>query len=60
MTSCRGQPYDGALNISGIHNGVQALVKKDESKALMSIVSLIAWIYVYKILPENVQLYKIH
>jgi len=48
MTSCRGQAYDGALNMSGIHNAVQALVKKNESKALISIVSLIAWIYFYK------------
>ncbi len=34
ITSCRGQAYDGASNMSGIRNGVQALIKKEASQAL--------------------------
>ena len=34
ITHCRGQAFDGASNMSGIRNGVQALVKKEASKAL--------------------------
>ncbi|XP_065920227.1 zinc finger MYM-type protein 1-like [Dysidea avara] len=34
ITQCRGQAYDGASNMSGIRNGVQALFKKDEPRAL--------------------------
>lgn len=34
ITKCRGQAFDGASNMSGIRNGVQALVKKEESRAL--------------------------
>ena len=34
LSQCRGQAYDGASNMSGIRNGVQALVKQEESKAL--------------------------
>ena len=30
----RGQAYDGASNRSGVHNGVQALIKGEQSKAL--------------------------
>ena len=33
LSQCRGQDYDGASNMSGIRNGVQALVKQEESKA---------------------------
>ena len=32
--NCCGQAYDGASNMSGIRNGVQALVKGEEPKAL--------------------------
>lgn len=28
ISQCRGQAFDGASNMSGIRNGVQALVKK--------------------------------
>ena len=31
---CRGQAFDGASNMSGIRNSVQALVKKEENRAL--------------------------
>ena len=31
---CRGQAYDGASNMSGIRNGVQALVKREAGRAL--------------------------
>lgn len=31
---CRGQAFDGASNMSGLHNGVQALVKRQQKKAL--------------------------
>lgn len=34
LSQCRGQAFDGASNMSGINNGVQALVKKVESRAL--------------------------
>ena len=30
--NCRGQAYDGASNLSGIYNGIEALVKKEEIK----------------------------
>ena len=33
-SQCRGQAYDGASNMSGIRNGVQALFKQEENKAL--------------------------
>ena len=31
---CRGQAYDGASNMSGVGNEVQALVKREASCAL--------------------------
>ena len=31
---CRGQAYDGASNMSGVRNGVQALVKHEAERAL--------------------------
>lgn len=31
---CRGQAFDGASNMSGVRNGVQALVKREVSRAL--------------------------
>lgn len=34
LSQCRGQAYDRASNTSGIRNGVQALVKQEENKAL--------------------------
>ncbi len=34
ISMCRGQGYDGASNMSGIRNGVQALVKKECDRAL--------------------------
>ena len=34
ISQCRGQAFDGASNMSGIRNGVQALVKREETKAL--------------------------
>ena len=34
LSQCRGQAFDGAGNMSGIKNGVQALIKKDENRAL--------------------------
>ena len=34
LSQCRGKAYDGASNMSRIKNGVQALVKQEESKAL--------------------------
>ena len=34
ISQCRGQAYDGASNMSGIRNGVQALIKREQSKAL--------------------------
>ena len=33
LSQCRGQAYDGASNMSGIRNGVQALFKQEEGKA---------------------------
>ena len=34
LSQCRGQAFDGAVNMSGIRNGVQALVKQEVPKAL--------------------------
>lgn len=34
LSQCRGQAFDGAANMSGLRNGVQALVKKEQEKAL--------------------------
>ena len=34
ISQCRGQAFDGASNMSGIRNGVQALVKEEQSRAL--------------------------
>ena len=34
LSQCRGQAFDGASNMSGIRNGVQALLKKEEERAL--------------------------
>ena len=31
---CRGQALDGAANMRGIRNGVQALLKKEENRSL--------------------------
>ena len=33
VTQCRGQAFDGASNMSGIRNGVQALLKREEPRA---------------------------
>ena len=33
---CRGQAYDGASDMNGVRNGVQALVKREASCAGMS------------------------
>ena len=30
LSQCRDQAFDGALNMSGIRNGVQALIKEEE------------------------------
>ena len=34
ISQCRGQAFDGASNMSGIKNGVQALMKREQCKAL--------------------------
>ena len=34
ITSCIGQAYDGAQNMSGVRNGVQALMKKEAGDCL--------------------------
>ena len=34
LSQCRGQAFDGASNMSGVRNGMQALVKQDENRAL--------------------------
>ena len=34
IAQCRGQAYDGASNMSGVRNGVQALVKREANQAL--------------------------
>ena len=34
LSKCIGQAYDGAANMSGIRNGVQALVKNESNRAL--------------------------
>ncbi len=34
LSQCVGQAFDGAANMSGIRNGVQALVKQESSRAL--------------------------
>ena len=34
ISQCRGQAYDGAYSMSGVRNGVQALIKGEQSKAL--------------------------
>jgi len=34
LSQCKGQAYNGTSNKSGIRNGVQVLVKQEESKAL--------------------------
>ena len=34
LSQCRGQAFDGTSNMSGIRNGVQALIKKEEEHAL--------------------------
>ena len=33
---CRGQGYDNGSNMSGIHNGVQAVMRRDNEAALYS------------------------
>lgn len=34
ISQCRGQAFDGASNMSGTRNGVQALIKGEEARAL--------------------------
>ena len=34
LSQCRGQAFDGASNMSGIRNGVQALITREEDRAL--------------------------
>jgi hypothetical protein len=34
ISQCRGQAFNGVSNMSGIQNGVQALIKREESRAL--------------------------
>ena len=34
MCQCRAQAYDGASNMSGVRNGVQAIFKREEPRAL--------------------------
>ena len=34
LSQCRGLAFDGASNMSGIRNGVQALFKREENRAL--------------------------
>lgn len=34
LSQCRGQAFDGATNMSGKNNGVQALIKNEEGRAL--------------------------
>ena len=34
LSKCKGKAFDGASNMSGVRNGVQALVKQEENKAL--------------------------
>ena len=34
VSQCRGQAYDGASNMSGVRNGVQAIFKREEPRAL--------------------------
>lgn len=34
MDKCRGQGFDGAANMSGIYNGVSALILKQQPKAI--------------------------
>ncbi len=34
LSQCRGQAFDGAANMSGVKNGVQALMKSEASQAL--------------------------
>ena len=34
LSQCRGQAFDGASNMSGVRNGVQALIKQQQCKAL--------------------------
>ena len=34
LSQCRGQAFDGASNMSGVRNGVQAFVKSERSQAL--------------------------
>ena len=34
MSQCRAQAYDGASNMSGVRNGVQAIFKREEPRAL--------------------------
>ena len=34
ISQCRGQAHDGASNMSRVHNGVQALIKAEQSEAL--------------------------
>ena len=36
FSDCRGQGYDNASNMSGIHNGVQAVLRRDNEAALYS------------------------
>ena len=34
ISQCGGQAFNGASNMSGIRNGVQALIKGEEARAL--------------------------
>ena len=36
FSDCRGQGYDNGSNMSGIHNGVQAVMRRDNEAALYS------------------------
>ena len=37
LCQCRGQAFDGAANMSGSRNGVQALVKQEESQVMLTL-----------------------
>lgn len=43
LDDCRGQTYDGATNMMGIHTGVSTKTSAEQPKVIGSIVKVIHW-----------------
>ena len=59
LSQCRGQAFDGAANMSEENNGVQALIKKEECRALyMCTVWLTISIYASRELQVGIKIIR--